>query len=225
MSTPKEYPGFRVEFAEDDFFGQNCVQYTGMGNVVNALKCDCPNCGNVMYPAMNFTSLDPNFCSSVNWKRSSLRILFCPFCALYMEPYWIRHNAQEIEIVGGYRDGGEVLQNIETPYLSREIMLTPLAAEDYPTDEEILNNLLERRRPPGVYHQLGGMPIKGRNERLECCDCSQEMRFAGILDYDDLNVPLYEEDHSPVALIIGDYDSINFYLCGTCSVIGLKWAK
>ena len=73
------------------------------------------------------------------------------------------------------------------------------------------------------HEQIGGKPIKGKDVELACVECGENMRFAGILDYDDLNVPLYEDEHRPVALIIGDSDCINFYTCLSCQVIGLKW--
>lgn len=227
MDSKNKFPGFRVLIANSDFIGDQSEGYTGIGNVEDAVECDCPNCTNTMYPAfnlnLNFPEVDLH--SVIEWKESSLHILFCPFCALYMAPYWLRHKKDNIEIVGGYRDGGEIIQEIETPYACRQISLLPLADEDYPDDDSSLQNLLERRREPGVYHQLGGTPIKGQNEHLNCCDCGCEMKFIGVLDYDDLNVPLYEQGHSPVALIIGDYDALNLYSCIKCAVVGVKWVK
>lgn len=225
MDSKREFPGFRVEFDVVDFLGEDCKHFTGIGAVKSAAKCECPNCGNVMFPAMSLGFPDEKLKSIINWSYSRLHVLFCPFCALYMEPYWIRHNKSGVTVVGGFRDGGEILQKIELPYLCRKILLRPLDCEDYPFDGERLDNLLNRQREPGVYHQIGGVPIRGRGEILKCCDCSGEMRFVGVFDYDDLNVPLYENDHSPVALIIGDYDSMNIYSCDSCSVIGLKWSK
>lgn len=53
------------------------------------------------------------------------------------------------------------------------------------------------------------------------------MRFAGIVDYDDLNAPLYEKydngDQEPVALVIGDMDSLHYFTCPEGAVVGLKW--
>ena len=224
MNIQKESPGFRIVFAEDDYLEMDCARYTGIGNVTDAIECMCPNCGKDMFPAINLKFPDPMLSSIVEWKAPFLRILFCPSCALYMAPYWIKHVGEKVEIIGGYRDGGEILQNIETPYLCREISLKPLDAGDYPVDEEKLEKLLARSRDPGVYHQIGGLPIKGHHDRLNCCNCEKEMKFLGILDYDDLNVPLYENDHIPVALIIGDYDSLNIFSCEMCSVIGMRWA-
>lgn len=225
MSKHIDPIGVRVLFGETDFLEESCNRYTGVGNVRSATICDCPNCSSVLFPAMNFLFPDKILGSIIEWSNSSLRVLFCPFCAFYIEPYWIRHREENIEIVGGYRDGGEILQKIQTPYRCREILLSSLALEDYPSDEKKLSDLLGRLREPGVYHQIGGSPIRGQHDHLECCDCAQKMKFAGILDYDDLNVPLYEEVHAPVALIIGDYASMNIFSCGECSVIGLKWTR
>lgn len=223
MNELTEFPGFRLEIDKQDYFGSSCRHYSGMGNITSAANCRCPNCGNLLYPAIHLSFPDEKLSKVLDWNHPSLTILFCPFCALYMEPYWLRHKSSGVEVVGGYRDGGEILQNIETPYLCREIHIKPLEADDYPVDDAKRENLLSRHRPPGVYHQIGGMPIKGVNKHLNCCDCGGDMSFMGILDYDDLNVPLYEDNHSPVALIIGDYDSLNIYVCKECSVLGLKW--
>ena len=219
MNVQEKFPGFRLIFAEDDFLASHSKRYTGMGNIASSIKCNCPNCRNLMFPAFNFSFPDCDLHSIIKWKSPSLHVLFCPFCALYMAPYWIRHVEGGVEIVGGYMDGGEILQNIETPYACREISLVRLGEADYPLNEYAVKDLLERRREPSVYHQIGGMPIKGKDNKMACCDCAKVMGFIGVLDYDDLNVPLYEEDHSPVALIIGDYSSLNIYCCDQCSVL------
>lgn len=100
----------------------------------------------------------------------------------------------------------------------------PLIAEDYPTTEELAVELSLRKRHDGVYHQLGGVPFRGGYDELPCCKCKCPMNFAGCVDYDDLNVPLYEgEQREPIALIIGDRDCLNIFTCKDCACIGVKW--
>jgi hypothetical protein len=218
-------PGFRVHIDEANHFGVHATRYMGVGNLTDPVCCDCPNCCNPLFPALNFQFPDAVLSRVIDWNHPWLHIVFCPFCALYMAPYWIRHIDQAVEIVGGFRDGGDILTNIELPYACREISLAPLVDEDYPIDEAKLHELRARRHGDGVYHQIGGVPIKGQGDSMSCCDCGEPMRFAGILDSDDLHAPLYEENHSPVALIIGDADSLNIFSCVTCSVVGVRWAR
>ena len=88
-----------------------------------------------------------------------------------------------------------------------------------------IDKLNNREIDDGVYHQLGGIPFKDVYYKCQCTECLNEMKFSGIIDYDDLNIPLYENEGNPVSLIIGDYDCINFYICNTCSYICYHWAR
>jgi hypothetical protein len=114
-----------------------------------------------------------------------------------------------IVVLGGERDGGEVVHDITKPYRAREITLCPL--ESVPESMDV------------PLHQFGGIRPNPSIPALPCALCSQEMRFIGVLAYDDLNVPLYENGDSPVALIIGDNDRMYLEVCETCQCIGLQW--
>lgn len=178
-----------------------------------------------MFPAINLSFKDPALKKLNLWVHNELHILICPFCSHYMEPYWIIHDDDSVTIKGGNKDDGEILQNIVTPYEARKIKLMPLTESDYPIDSERERGLVSRQVGEGVYHQIGGLPIKGSDISIHCCECNDEMKFMGILDYDDLNIPLYENNMEPVSLIIGDYDCLNFYSCNKCGVVGLSWAR
>jgi hypothetical protein len=52
----------------------------------------------------------------------------------------------------------------------------------------------------------------------ECQRCGGRVEFFGVIDYDDLNVPLYVEE-APRSLSIGDMRSLNVYLCRQCPTI------
>jgi hypothetical protein len=141
-----------------------------------------------------------------------------------MEPYWVRFTRDGVAIEGGCREDPNVLQLIETPYESRPIELRTLAPDECPRTEN-QSNALRPQVPPGVYHQLGGLPTHESREPMDCIDCSRAMMFGGVVDYDDTNVPLYEPVRRPVALIIGDGDCLHFFACRRCDVIGIRWKK
>jgi hypothetical protein len=50
------------------------------------------------------------------------------------------------------------------------------------------------------------------------------MSFFGIVDYDDLNVPLSENGGTPVALIIGDRDYMTLLSCPECAIMRVDWS-
>jgi hypothetical protein len=219
--------GFRVEIQPEDAGNLVLQYYSGFSDrQPGSVFAICPNCTNQMFPAINIDCHDLDVAVLDGWRQRYLNVLFCPFCDFYMKPYWIRFDRGLVaDIRGGAASPGNILQNIETPYGIREIRLCELASEDSSNNNNALDMLRERKTPPGVYHQLGGLPIRGESLGILCPYCGEMMPFAGILDYDDLNVPLYEDGHRPVALIIGDFDSINFYICTKCSSLGFLWVQ
>jgi hypothetical protein len=183
----------------------------------------CPNCEKELFPVFKLSMSDKRIRDLKLWNEEFLQVLVCPSCALCMEPYWILFRDGKIAIRGGERDGGGILQDINTPYESRLIKLEPLVAEDYPLTEKSHKAFIRRMRPPGIYHQIGGLPNRGGYADMTCCECGKSMSFAGIVDYDDSNVPLTENDHEPVALIIGDMNWLHYFTCAACAVIGVRW--
>lgn len=182
----------------------------------------CPNCSGLMFVPYSVDMTVPGLRTLGLWSRPRLSVLVCPRCALYMEPYWVVFG-ETPTIVGGERDGGKVLQEVETPYEQRAAELSALAPDDYPTSHARIDALRARVRDPGVYHQIGGVPVFGGYDQLSCCRCNLPMAFTGVIDNDDLNVPLYEPGHEPVSLIIGDMDCLNVFACAACTVLGMKW--
>jgi hypothetical protein len=187
----------------------------------------CPNCSRPLFPIFKLDLRDKRVRDLGLWAKEYLQVLVCPSCAFYTKPYWIRFHSGVIEVRGGRRDDGKILQDIVTPYESRVIKLESLVAEDYPLSKQSVLAFHTRTRPPGVYHQIGGLPKTRGYDEMNCCDCGKSMRFAGIVDYDDLNAPLYEKydngHQEPVALVIGDMDSLHYFTCPECAVIGIKW--
>jgi hypothetical protein len=218
-------PGYRMHIPgrdEGDPSGSN-PHFSGGTLQGHVREISCPNCDKLLFPVFQLSLSDKRVRDLGLWGREFLQVLVCPSCALYMEPYWILFRDSSVEILGGERDGGDILNSINTSYESRGIILEPLVAEDYPLTEQSLEAIVKRQRPPGVYHQIGGLPHRGDYDEMSCHSCGQLMRFAGIVDYDDLNVPLYENDHEPVALIIGDMNWLHYFTCAKCSAIGIKW--
>jgi hypothetical protein len=173
-----------------------------------------------MFNVFDLDMADPAFSSLDLWNGRRLVVRVCPSCSLYFKRYWVV-EMHGIRVVGGERDGGRILQDVRPPYPRRVIELLPLVADDYPTTPGRVHALQTRNHGDGIYHQIGGIPFRGGYPEMDCCVCGKPMRFCGIVDYDDLNVPLYEDDERrPVALIIGDYACLNVFTCRDCATVG-----
>jgi hypothetical protein len=221
---PRETRGYRVLIGNRDLEPAVDVPHSSGGAMAGASAAvDCPNCGQPLFPVFKISNSDPAVRALGIWTLPVLQVLVCPACALYMEPYWILFSEDAVSIEGGERDGGKILQEIEAPYSSRMITLRQLGEEESPESDEVREALLSRKVAPGVYHQLCGLPFRRDEGPLSCCVCSKPMLFGGIVDSDDLNVPLYEPVKRPVALIIGDSDCLHFFTCAQCSVVGVRW--
>lgn len=206
--------GFRLEIQGEDW---NCdelpMHYCG-----GKSYCDCPSCNRAMFTAFNLELVNSELSNLNQWSWERLIVTFCPSCAFYMKPYWIKQTS--VSVVGGNLERpSTVINNVTDSYPVRKIQIREIAGNF--DRKEYLTRSVE----PGVYHQIGGRPFKSDTVSIGCCECGGKMEFLGILDYDDLNVPLYEDGHNPVALIIGDYDCMNLYSCIGCAVVGLVWAR
>lgn len=216
--------GYWLDIAADDSGVSPIVHFSGYHEgQPGAPFVLCPNCANQMLPALNLDFSDPRLVSLGVWPKRYLNVLFCPFCAFYMEPYFVDFSSGSLLVTGGCRRFPDVLNPIELPYGFREISLRPFAAEERPDNAAFAHAVRVRTWGSGVYHQVGGPNLHPSLPALGCPSCGSQMALVGILDYDDLNIPLYEEDHRPVALIIGDGDSMAFFCCLSCLVVGMRW--
>jgi hypothetical protein len=220
---PVKTPGSRVPKPEIDADESPHI----CGGVIAPERQDanCPNCHNPLFPIFQFDLTDEKIASLFHWQDRFLSILVCPFCFLYMEPYWVDLHDSTVNVVGGLRDGGKICNRIAIPYESRRIKLRKLEFDDYPLSDTTLELLDERQRAPGIYHQIGGLPPFQGFAELSCFKCKHAMEYGGVVDYDDENIPLFETDQTPVALIFGDMLYMNFFICPACSVVGYKLAK
>lgn len=204
---------FRIHILPDDFHGTSAAAYSGSGSVASAPDVACPNCNLAMFPALNFESTELVNCQDY-FGSDFASFLFCPSCAHHLSPYWIR--LRKMEVVGGFTDDGEVLVNVCRPYKARLVELREI---------NVGPTYLDRNAGTGIYHQIGGVPIIGKNQMMHCCDCNGPMEFAGLLDSDNLNVPLYENSESPLSLMIADDGCLNVYCCASCAVLGMQVAR
>jgi hypothetical protein len=176
-----------------------------------------------LFPVFKLNLQDNRIKNLGLWEEKYLQILVCASCPLYLQPYWVWFKSDTIEIVGGLRDKSSISAYIEYPFEVRIITLEKNPEPDDKTMSEFREKFSRRSIPPGVYHQIGGIPVFNCYQSLKCLHCKKPMKFAGIVDYDDLNVPLYEVGHVPVALIIGDSDSLYFFTCRQCNIVGFQF--
>ena len=194
--------GYELKIGQRDTVG-------GLGNYSGGGAKFGTKCANCSMPLFSMFSLDVTGDERLRslrlWPFPRLEVLVCPRCALYMEPYWIVYSETSAKVHGGERDGGLSLNNIEYPFRSQRRV-----------------TLSQCRLGQNAVHRIGG-PDDGHG--LDCICCGRPMRFGGVVGYDDENVPLYEDQHRPVALIIGDRDSLFWFVCGDCSAIGVSWVQ
>jgi hypothetical protein len=199
--------GYRIRIGPDDYGGESAEHFCGCGSVCDAVRVACPNCGRWLFPIFSLSFGDDRLAHLGIWSRPRATVVVCPACSLYMEPYFIHHSPR-LHVSGGERDGGEVLQDIDYPYACRLLTLHALPDTD-----------------PGVpRHQVGGPQPSATPARADCPGCSRPMSFFGIVDYDDLNVPLSENGGTPVALIIGDRDYLTLQSCLECAIMRVDWS-
>ena len=147
----------------------------------------CPNCNNAMMTAFSINGPDAMCCVSPYWSTRRVSVLFCPSCALYMEQYWITQTSTSPEIIGGYRDGGEILNDIEPETPVRQITLQPLRDEEFTHDR--IQERVRRAAECGVYHQLGGHAFKTDAAERKRGQVSFLRRFRTVVFGDAQNPP------------------------------------
>jgi hypothetical protein len=175
--------GFRISILSFDVKtdGQGHFHhYSGTAEMSNGPVVSCPNCGRMMFDVFNMDMHDPRLARLNLWQEAVFRIPVCPSCEFYMKPYWVCFEKDGMIVKGGNQDGGELIQDIDLPYKSRGIDLIPLVTEDYPLRESDLTSFVTHRRPPGVYHQIGGVPYRNGYDCMTCYKCRSSMTFGGI---------------------------------------------
>lgn len=179
--------------------------------------CKCPNCKENMFPIFSVNkkaSCAPKF--DYFYVKDFFILDVCPSCSHGLKNYYVRYE-QDVRIAGGgFIDGKGPSNYIDQPFESRTVKINPIDVDLW-SDASFINNILDRKFFDGVCHQLGGLKLKQERNPLTACLCckSEQISYIGTIDYDDLNIPLYEKG-KPCALIIGDMQSINVYACNEC---------
>ncbi|QJD99467.1 hypothetical protein HH212_05065 [Massilia forsythiae] len=190
--------------------------YVGSLNEEKPGLCKCPNCGEKMFPVFSIHKSingmpDLNFYDELGYVTMDV----CPFCSHSLKNYFVRIDNGNRVAAGGYIDGNGPSNFIDTPFESRAVTLVAVA-ESVWNEKEFLEKYAKREILGGVRHQLKGKKIKNEVQPLKnCMCCGGKLEYFATIDYDDLNIPLYEKKE-PRALIIGDMKSLNVMACMEC---------
>jgi hypothetical protein len=172
-----------------------------------------------MFPTLNFARPIPG----ITWRSELcvdgvLSLDVCPNCSHSLNNYYVTVEAGGRKAVGGFMDEGGTRWEIDMPFRCRQVDLQPIQVSFW-DDPDAQEEYLTRQLLEGVYHQVGGQPVKPCRDPIdECQYCGGSVEFFAVIDYDDLNVPLYEGTE-PRSLLIGDMRSLNVYLCRQCPTI------
>lgn len=212
--------GYRLRFDDERPAGEYEHYFGGYGSE----KVPCPCCKRFMLAGWDLDMRDPLVSELVDWPQKRLTAHVCIQCDLYQDPYWIVYS-EDGKATPCRRSRSKPFCNFADPYPRWHCFLTPLNAEDYPTNAERLDNLSSRKVPPGIYHQLGGLPAPRGPVNMKCRLCNEPMKFTGILDSDCVNFVFLDvggKNGSDVSgLLIADDDCLDIFTCSKCSVIGI----
>lgn len=194
---------------------QPCEVFSGQYDPTVPQRCICPNCNADMFPSISYSQSVAAGWNSLFYSAGFLTLYVCVECALHLSNYSVRYERSRRIVNGGYRNA-PAYRKIDTPFQSRAVKLVCIE-KDFWTDGVRIEEYAERLLLNGIYHQIGGQPLRKPRQPLEqCSHCSELVQFFGVIDYDDQNVPLYE-DGRPLALDIGDLNCLNVYLCNFCA--------
>jgi len=192
--------------------------YSGVLHTEQPL-CSCPSCKLPMFPVLNVARP----IQGIAWRSELcvdgvLSLDVCPNCSHSLNNYYVTIAAGGRTAGVGFMDDGGPRWVIDMPFRCRQVDLQPIPASFW-NDADEQEEYLTRQLLKGVYHQVGGQAVKPCRDPIDQCQrCGGSVEFFGVIDYDDLNVPLYEEEN-PRSLLIGDMRSLNVYLCRQCPTI------
>lgn len=196
---------------KDDFF-------SGLIYDLSLPSCNCPNCGELMFPVVNIRYEAISEQGLLNQKISHegyITLDVCASCSHSLRNYYVTFEGNKKIVVGGYVDNNGPTNKMDKPYESRAIKITEIPGWQW-SDEDFVDRYHQRQLFDGVYHQYGGVKLKKERTPIDSCMCcGGELKFIAVIDNDDLNVPLYENGE-PRALVIGDQRSINVFACNKC---------
>ena len=187
---------------------------TGLPKVIS-----CPNCNTPMFPIFSFAKthfpMDIPECFFID---DLFTLDVCAACTHSLKNYKIDYSSGNKIVSGGYISDHKVSDQLDLPYKCRAVEINPIP-DYFFADKQVLGDYLTRKLKSGVYHQLGGVQLKEDKRPVEFCkDSDCELEFLACIDYDDLNVPLYEGGE-PFCLVIGDMQSLNVRMCRKCCIL------
>lgn len=220
--------GYRI-FIEGDVQDNptnTAYQHSSGGEIEgNYSKTNCPICSTQLFPIFKFDHLDQRVLALNLWDLPFLQVLVCPYCFFGYMPYWIWFQEKQIEVEYEDFDTSYLPPKDESgsefSYETVSISLDLLQENDYPISNEIIKAFINRQREPGIYHQLGGVSPTGDSGQMKCNRCKLEMVFAGVIDSDTENVPIYQNEEM-IGFLIADCHKLYFYTCKPCHVIGVQ---
>jgi hypothetical protein len=213
--------GYRIEAGATPKHPNDHLHSTGGTLTGGFIDPTCSNCQSPLFPAFKLDMSDDRLAQLGIWNEPFLQILTCPNCCLYLKPYWLDFSTKLVLLHGGYSDSAFL--SADLPYPERSLRLRKLTESEYPLSYDVFDNLDLRARK----HQVGGFPVHlwfDENHILNCYKCDKKMVFAGIVDDDRGEFDL-RENGQEVCLSIADADSLYFYTCANCKVIGLHWMR
>lgn len=199
--------------AEDALLYSGCIQSN------ESPGCSCPNCGTEMFHVFSIHRSVGGLPNADIYDEKGFLVLdVCPACSHSLRNYFIKVEGPQRIAGGGYIDGKGASNFIDKPYRNRAVTLIPIPENSWDSDD-FIDDYRNRKLLNGVLHQLGGKKIKSeRNPLSSCICCGGSLDYLATIDYDDLNVPLYEKSN-PCALVIGDMQSLNVFVCSDCNAL------
>ena len=213
--------GYFLNFQEDTM--PDCLaihQFCGKHTISGAY---CPNCEKPLLRFISFNLSDNKI--KVGIRHSILHLLFCWTCNVAQDPFFYKIIGEnEIEILE-YEKGGVELdfpyENYPLYFPYRNAWLEQISDKEKVIISKI--NLGQesfeetKRINPKLFkpqHQIGGEPILPQCEldNLKCPSCNSSMPFLATIGN--------ECDH-PEGFCGNDYVAVVYYLCGSCSVVGV----
>jgi hypothetical protein len=198
---------------------EDAAIFTGQRSNGQPELCRCPNCAEPMFPAFTIRRDIPGMPDADIYDENGFATLdVCASCSHSLKNYYTKVDGAKRTAHLGYVDGLGPSNYIDTPYGSRAVAFIDVAHDQW-QDAAFAEKYMDRCLLNGVLHQLGGE--KMRDERVplaECMCCGGNLTYFGTVDYDDLNMPIYEGGE-PLALVIGDMRSLNVFLCDACSAL------
>lgn len=205
-----------LKIEENEVSGEP-ASFSGSLSLENPALCSCPNCNEPMFPVFTLNKEAGIFPENPNFYRAErITLDVCASCSHSLKNYYIKFEDGVRTAHLGYIDGRGVSNKIDKPFQSRKVSLLEVAESEW-RNQNFVEMIRNKAILDGVLHQLGGVKLLEEVDPISSClCCGGELSFFAKIDYDDLNVPLYE-DGEPSALIIGDMGSLNVYFCDLCS--------